>query len=174
MVVGEEEADGVAGAREAYFDARAAPPSALRGGASATGEVLATGPFDWPVRRAVAEGALLVGDAAGYYDPFTGQGIYRALRGAELAAEAADAALRARRHRLRALLPYERARRRAFAPGERLQHVIEAFLSRPRLLAWAGAAAPTAGPSWRTRSSPSPETSARCARSCARDSSASW
>ena len=35
-------------------------------------------------------GVLLVGDAAGYYDPLTGQGISRAIRGAALAAEAGD------------------------------------------------------------------------------------
>jgi flavin-dependent dehydrogenase len=97
-------------------------------------EVIATGPFDCPVRSAVADGALLVGDAAGYYDPFTGQGIYRALRGGELAAEAAHAALRAGDASARALAPYERARRAAFGPGERMQHVVEAFVSRPRLL----------------------------------------
>jgi hydroxyacylglutathione hydrolase len=36
-----------------------------------------------------------VGDAARYYDPITGQGIYRALKGAARSAAAADAALRA-------------------------------------------------------------------------------
>jgi menaquinone-9 beta-reductase len=123
------------GRAEACFDEAMARhlPGAVR-----TDDVLATGPFDWPVRRAVADGALLVGDAAGYYDPFTGQGIYRALRGAELAAACAHDALRAGDVSARALAPYERARRDAFAPGERLQHAIEAFTSRPRLL---GAAA---------------------------------
>ncbi|HSG09680.1 MAG TPA: NAD(P)/FAD-dependent oxidoreductase [Longimicrobiales bacterium] len=48
----------------------------------------ASGPFDWPTRRCWAPGVVLAGDAAGYFDPFTGQGIYRALRSAELAAEA--------------------------------------------------------------------------------------
>ena len=54
--------------------------------------VLATGPFARWSRRPVASsgggGALLVGDAADFFDPFTGQGIYSALRGAELAAAA--------------------------------------------------------------------------------------
>lgn len=98
-------------------------------------EVLATGPFDWPVRRAVADGAVLVGDAAGYYDPFTGQGIFRALRGAELAAEAVGGALLRGDASAAALAGYERARRRAFGPGERMQRLVEAFVARPRALA---------------------------------------
>ncbi|HEX6819733.1 MAG TPA: FAD-dependent oxidoreductase, partial [Ktedonobacterales bacterium] len=44
-------------------------------------------------QRVYDDGLLLVGDATGYYDPFTGEGIYRALRGAELAAQVADASL---------------------------------------------------------------------------------
>jgi flavin-dependent dehydrogenase len=43
----------------------------------------------------VALALLLVGDAAGYYDRFTGEGNYRALRRAELAATVACEALAA-------------------------------------------------------------------------------
>jgi flavin-dependent dehydrogenase len=46
-------------------------------------------------------GAALVGDAAGFYDPFTGEGVTLALRSAELAADAIDAALRNGRCRCR-------------------------------------------------------------------------
>jgi menaquinone-9 beta-reductase len=131
VVIPAEEADAVGGDAAAYFD-RALREHGITG--ERMDEVLATGPFDFPARRATAHGALLVGDAAGYYDPFTGQGIYRALRGAELAAAAVDAALRAGDVSARSLAPYERARRRAFAPGELLQHAVEAFVARPRLL----------------------------------------
>jgi len=50
--------------------------------------IMATGPFAQWARTPIAAqgGALLVGDAADFFDPFTGQGIYAALRGAELAA----------------------------------------------------------------------------------------
>jgi flavin-dependent dehydrogenase len=48
--------------------------------------VLATGPFASHARRAWAPGAALVGDAADFFDPFTGEGIYSALRGGELLA----------------------------------------------------------------------------------------
>ncbi|MDQ3949915.1 MAG: hypothetical protein M3282_06190, partial [Gemmatimonadota bacterium] len=78
--------------------------------------VLATGPFASYARRAWAPGAALVGDAADFFDPFTGEGIYAALRGGEMLAAhllaagsvadraAVDGALRA----------YDRARRREF------------------------------------------------------------
>jgi flavin-dependent dehydrogenase len=80
-----------------------------------TRRVLASGPFAAWSGRVVANGALLVGDAADFFDPFTGEGIYSALRGAELASEclatalAAPGAITARR-----LAPYRSARRAAF------------------------------------------------------------
>jgi flavin-dependent dehydrogenase len=42
----------------------------------------------WDGRRACGEGWALLGDAAGFADPVTGEGIYYALRSAELFAEA--------------------------------------------------------------------------------------
>jgi flavin-dependent dehydrogenase len=96
-------------------------------------KVLITGPFDRPVRRAWTAGALLVGDAAGYYDPFTGQGIYQALRSARLAAGTADIALAHPGAELRAFRRYGRNLRSEFAPKRGLQRVIEAAISRPRI-----------------------------------------
>jgi geranylgeranyl reductase family protein len=58
-----------------------------------------------------AAGALLIGDAATFIDPFTGEGVYFALRGAQLAAEVADQALRRGDTSHRALRPYLDARR---------------------------------------------------------------
>jgi 2-polyprenyl-6-methoxyphenol hydroxylase-like FAD-dependent oxidoreductase len=89
-----------------------------------------SGNFDFRVRRVVGHGMLLVGDAAGYYDPLTGQGIQRALRSAELAAGAVDTALREGRVSERDLAPYARDVRRSFMPGRALQRVVEAVVSR--------------------------------------------
>ena len=78
--------------------------------------VLATGPFAAWSGRVTVDGAALVGDAADFFDPFTGEGIYSALRGAEMLAEAAAAALERPGPVTAAdLAGYRRARRRAFA-----------------------------------------------------------
>jgi menaquinone-9 beta-reductase len=77
--------------------------------------VLATGPFAAWSGRVTADGAALVGEAADFFDPFTGEGIYSALRGAELLAETAGKALeRPGRVTADALVPYRRDRLHAF------------------------------------------------------------
>jgi flavin-dependent dehydrogenase len=84
-------------------------------GASVVREVLATGPFDAQSRCSTADGLLLVGDAADFFDPFTGEGICTALIGASFAATAIDDALQQRgpiRHA--DLRSYRVARRQAF------------------------------------------------------------
>jgi flavin-dependent dehydrogenase len=51
-------------------------------------DVQVLGPLAVDVARAGLPGLLLAGDAAGFIDPMTGDGLRLALRGAELAAEA--------------------------------------------------------------------------------------
>ncbi len=63
------------------------------GHARRVGGFRTSGPLAYWRRRAASGRVLLVGDAAAYVDPLTGQGIFLALRGAELAAGAAAAAL---------------------------------------------------------------------------------
>lgn len=78
--------------------------------------VLVTGPFAASSAHVTAPGALLLGDAAEFFDPFTGEGILSALRGAALAAESVGAGL-ARTGRVQEadLAAYRALRRRAFA-----------------------------------------------------------
>ncbi|MGE0443530.1 MAG: NAD(P)/FAD-dependent oxidoreductase, partial [Gemmatimonadales bacterium] len=104
-----------------WFDRLEAIP-AVRGRVPRGGivrRVLAAGPFATRARRVTGAGLLLVGDAADFFDPFTGEGICTALRGAALAAPVIAAALSdpgaARNPEAGALDPYRAARRRAFA-----------------------------------------------------------
>jgi len=90
----------------------------------------ASGPFDWVLRRIGLPGVLLVGDAAGYYDPLTGQGIHRALRSAELAAEAIDRSLRSDGTSGGTARAYAARLHREFEPGRRLQQLLEFGLGR--------------------------------------------
>jgi len=96
--------------------------------------VLATGPFArWsrhPVATGGGGGALLVGDAADFFDPFTGQGIYSALRGAELAAAAIVDTLATGA----SLRHYARARRREFTGKWLLERMIGIAVGWPALI----------------------------------------
>jgi menaquinone-9 beta-reductase len=84
-------------------------------------------PIGHRVSDVAGPGWLLIGDAAGFVDPFTGEGIHRALRSARAAA-----------HALRAggdvAGVYRRERRRAFAAKTTLSWLVQAFLAAPPLL----------------------------------------
>lgn len=88
---------------------------------------LASGPFDRPVSAITRPGVALVGDAAGYFDPFTGQGIYQALSGAALLAHAIS------NHGFSggALAEYARAFRGAMRGTRFVQRLIDAALADP-------------------------------------------
>jgi len=83
-------------------------------------------------RRATDDGALLLGDAALFLDPFTGQGLYLALRSAALAAPVADTALAGRRPDRAALAAYDAARADEFGDKWRVSRALQAVLYRPR------------------------------------------
>jgi geranylgeranyl reductase family protein len=88
-------------------------------------------PIGQRVTCAAGSGWLLIGDAAGFIDPFTGEGIYRALRSARVAAaalEAGDARVSAQ---------YLAGRRAAFAAKDALTWVVQGMLASPPVLAYA-------------------------------------
>jgi menaquinone-9 beta-reductase len=114
---------------EAFPEVRARIPRQ-----SVTRRVLATGPFSAWSRRLTAPGALLVGDAADFFDPFTGDGIYSALRGAELILETVAPALQRGGPLTDAdLMMYRRMRRRVFTGKWIMERLIGYAMHFPRL-----------------------------------------
>lgn len=97
--------------------------------------VRATGPFATSARRGWARGVALVGDAAGFFDPFTGEGIYTALRGGEMLADYASESVRAADGMNDApLRAYESARRREFSGKWKVERLIGAAIAFPTLI----------------------------------------
>jgi geranylgeranyl reductase family protein len=102
-------------------------------GAVRVAPIRALGPLAHRVEPPRAGGVLLVGDAAGFYDPFTGEGVFTALRSAELAIETIVRALRAGDVSAGALGAYERARREAFQGKERVTRALQLIIRHRRL-----------------------------------------
>lgn len=137
LVVPAARARAAGGRAEEFFFAALHAFAGVRGRverARLTRRVLVTGPFAATASRVTADGALLLGDAADFFDPFTGEGIYAALRGAELAAAVLPAAL-AHPGIVRAdrLADYRLARRRAFAGKWAVERLIGYGMWFPRL-----------------------------------------
>jgi flavin-dependent dehydrogenase len=87
----------------------------------------AIGPLALRARRVSVEGAALVGDAAGFYDPFTGEGVTLALRGAEILAGVADNWLRG----VGTLREYDHRRHEATRDKFRLNRVLQRVVEWP-------------------------------------------
>ena len=134
MVVPPSAARAVSADKNAFFDnwLRARPQLAPRAAqARRVGAVMATGPFASHARRAWAPGAALVGDAADFFDPFTGEGIYSGLHGGELLARHLLGALGAPSvaESTDALRAYDRARRHEFKGKWMVEKLINAAVS---------------------------------------------
>jgi len=102
-------------------------------GMKAEGPVMAMGPLAYRVGEPRVGGVLLAGDAAGFYDPFTGEGLYTALRSAELLAEVAHPALTSGDVSVGALAPYAQAKRAAFADKARVTQALQLIIAHRRL-----------------------------------------
>ncbi|HEY3162913.1 MAG TPA: NAD(P)/FAD-dependent oxidoreductase [Candidatus Limnocylindrales bacterium] len=85
-------------------------------------------PVGTRIARRAGPGWLLVGDAAGFLDPFTGEGLNRALRSAALAVEAVDRHLAGVAG---ALAAYDRALARRTRAKDAVSLVVQAFLAVP-------------------------------------------
>lgn len=131
LVVGHEELAHNAQRVDAFAEERArALAGDLLARASAESKRIAIGPLSYRARRLRSRHVLLIGDAAAFVDPFTGQGVYLAMRCAQIAAECITSGdLRA----------YEARARREIAARERAAKRVGAFVHTPVL---ARAAAP--------------------------------
>jgi flavin-dependent dehydrogenase len=104
-------------------------------GAERVTDVRATGPFATASKPAWAPGAALVGDAADFFDPFTGEGMYAALRGGEILAPFIVEALRgAPADENRILAGYEAARRSEFGGKWKLERIVGMAIAYPYFL----------------------------------------
>lgn len=121
-----------AGRLDAFLDARLRQLRHLwprLAGMEPLGKVMAMGPLAYRVRRPRCGGVMLAGDAAGFYDPFTGEGLFSALRSAEMLADTADRALAVGDVSRAGLSSYDEARRRAFSAKERVTRALHFVLA---------------------------------------------
>lgn len=106
-------------------------------GARTLDRPLGAGPFRQRVRAVVLDGALLSGDAAGYVDAITGEGVGLALRSGaaagRVAAEALGRTPGTAPLSAQALRDYDRAHAAIVRDAERLTHLVLACASRPWL-----------------------------------------
>jgi menaquinone-9 beta-reductase len=93
-------------------------------------------PASTAVTRRAGEGWVLVGDAAGFLDPFTGEGIHRAIVSAELAATSIHEVLSGRRIGA-SLGDYDHAMRARFGAKDLVSRLVQGFLARPALFEYA-------------------------------------
>jgi 2-polyprenyl-6-methoxyphenol hydroxylase-like FAD-dependent oxidoreductase len=120
--------DGVAGKAAELGRGHRSFAAARRIGARA-----AYGPLAHSVRTPVANGVVLIGDAAGFLNPFTGQGVFLALTSAENAAHAILAGAANRARETQALDSYAGERRTDFAARKRLSAAVGWLIDVPPL-----------------------------------------
>ena len=106
--------------------------------AAAVSDVAILGPLAVESLAAGCPGLLLAGDAAGFVDPMTGDGLRFAIRGGELAAQAALSELETGEPAHQQLLAW---RTREFAGKWRLNRTLRSLVGSRRALACAAAAA---------------------------------
>lgn len=99
-------------------------------GAQLAEKRLAIGPLSYRARRLAGRHVFLAGDAAAFIDPFTGQGVYLAMRCAQIAAHCVLSG---------DLQSYERLARREISSRERAARRVGQIIASPALSRVAGA-----------------------------------
>lgn len=110
-------------------------PLAVRtlGDTQRSGPIRCLGPLAFHTGRSAKAGALLIGDAAGFYDPFTGEGVGHALSGSQLAAREITSALTEGDGYLAEsrLMRFDRQQRAAFKSRKRLGVTLQTVIRHP-------------------------------------------
>ena len=94
----------------------------------------------WPIRfkstssKTCSNGVLVSGDAAGFTNPLTGEGIYYALESGKLAAETATEALRKGDYSRQILRRYEEAWEKTFNNDLEYSHKLNKIISNPEIV----------------------------------------
>lgn len=94
------------------------------------------GPLAFRTRRQAVPGAALVGDACGYVDPLTGEGIFFALHGSRSLADAIEQSAADPKATEGAMRAYEARRRAEIGPRMALAAIIQRGMRHPRLVRW--------------------------------------
>jgi len=137
LVAGANDVATRAGSLDAFFvESLRAMPDLWRKleRAERVGTIRGVGAMACRAGRVTGDGFLLVGDAASFLDPFAGEGVYEAIRGALLAAPVVHAALKANDLSANALAPYRAARRHAFATKRAVSWIVQGFINTPPLM----------------------------------------
>ena len=87
----------------------------------------------YSVKKPKCGGLLLVGDATGFLDPFTGEGIYLSLRSSQLAAGVIKSAFDGSDFSSRQLNTYELIRRKEFFKKNILSKILQCLIYKPSL-----------------------------------------
>ncbi len=102
-------------------------------GASLEGKRIAIGPLAHRTRRHSVPQVLLTGDSAQFLDPFTGQGVYLALRAAQLASHAIVSHLLGRASEESAWREYESRLRAELRSRRMLSALVSLLIREPRI-----------------------------------------
>ena len=109
------------------------PPDAWMN-APITEDYRAAGTLEHRPDRVSGKSFLLVGDAAGFIDPLSGEGLHRALVSSDLASDAIRRWLAGDRH---AMEDYDRRLRSRFVTKDVVSWVLQLFIAQPNLLDYA-------------------------------------
>ena len=100
-------------------------------GCSPIEKVRVTDSLSYSVKKPKCGGLLLVGDATGFIDPFTGEGIYLSLRSSQLAAEVIENAFNQFDFSNRNLATYDYLRREEFQKKVILSKLLQRLIYSP-------------------------------------------